>query len=499
MAVTFTLTSTGLVTQDLTVIGSAFSLQPDYYIPVVSTPTGDGSIPPYVTETIPVMLAAANYDTYASYMQNLAAHQKRAAEYWVNSQQTTPVWLTCKLDAETTARQTLVKSIHFEFRDVGWTEWLYQECPNSAAPARLFGTLLIERHPYWERTSSALALPNTTPSAAASVAYDYTSGGDIVGDVPARINALAIRGATGGRVLQRLWMGIRSATLHGAAGVTNFTAVWECEAGTNIADASISDDGGGTEPNTASPGSGSGDYVDVDPEAGGAVLDWDAGTLLAVFVLDLSDVGYATTEFDDAAGRFLWLLRCKVTAGTWEVQMRVSGFRDNNFSTGDPIEVSGTDWDYKEMGVFTFPQRNLKAIDSTHLAIDLGDNRVWIFARRTSGVGDLRLDCLCPVPIDEGFLKVEDANATTNYDCWFGQGPGEQMQVISVLDAATDVFSDICPFEAENFRLPPGDGRIICVYAESSLSVFTDQIEFADTTVGTSAYTPRWAFLRGSE
>ena len=77
MAVTFTLTSTGLTTIDFTA-ATGFTLQPDY-VPVVATPTGDGSIPPYVTETLPVVIRATSENNLALHMQNLHALQKRAA------------------------------------------------------------------------------------------------------------------------------------------------------------------------------------------------------------------------------------------------------------------------------------------------------------------------------------------------------------------------------------------------------------------------------------
>jgi hypothetical protein len=55
-------------------------------------------------------------------------------------------------------------------------------------------------------------------------------------------------------------------------------------------------------------------------------------------------------------------------------------------------------------------------------------------------------------------------------------------------------------YEAETFRLPPGDGRIFCVYARpNAVSVLTDTVEFADSGAGTNSYTERWGSLRGTE
>ncbi len=173
MAVTFTLTSTLLTTIDFTT-GTDFTLESPDYVPVVATPTGDGSIPPYVTETLPVTVRATSENDLALSMQELAALARRAAEYWVDQQQTAPVWFNCKLDTETTGRRALVKRIDYEFRPA--IQGIYEDCGTTTLADYYLGTILVERHPYWER-----ALPRVFPTAvgAAGVVdvYDYTAAG----------------------------------------------------------------------------------------------------------------------------------------------------------------------------------------------------------------------------------------------------------------------------------------------------------------------------------
>lgn len=485
MAVVFTLTSTGLTTITLTT-GTDFTLRDDEYVPVVATPTGDGSIPPYVTETLPVILSGATHNAMALSMQELAALAKRAAEYWVDPQQPTPVWLNHKLHAETAGTQALVKAIHFEFTpDI---EGIYRDC--AGAQHYLVGTILVERHPYPERTA-ARTFPNTTPAAAASVAYDYTTTADLVGDVPARINGLAVRRSATGN-LTRLWMGVRSTTKWGTDAVTAFRPVWECEDGAGL-DAEAAVDAV-TEPGLSSPGGAAGEFVRVTPVGGGT--DWDDGSFHDVFYLNPQLVGYIPGDIEGSFGRFLWLLRAKVSSGTWEVRCYY-GYLYALAST-DPVEISSTtNWDYHEVGVFGFPPRSLQAIDATAAPYTVESSaRIWVYARRTSGTGNLLLDCLCPVPTDEGFLKIHDCRATEAIDVIVGQGPKDITQVATL--AATG--QDLSVFEEETFRLPPGDGRLIIVYARATAaSVFTDAIELADPTTLTSTYTERWTSLRGAE
>jgi len=484
MAVTFTL-GDGTTTIDLTDTTTSIFLQESAYVPVVATPTGDGSSPPYVIETMPVGIHATTYDAYATVMQSLHTLQKRAAEYWVDQQQTTPVWLTCKLDGETNSRRALVKAIHFEFRNEGWQEWLYQECGTGVPPTKLWGTLLVERHPYWERPTGR-AFPNTTPTAAAAVAYDYTTTADVVGDVGARINALAFRGSA---ALNYFWMGLRSANKHGTP--ANFVPVWELEDGTMGADSTAD---AATEPNTASPGGGSGSRVVVAEN----VLEWD-NTWANVCHITLNDVGYDTAaKIPCSFGRFLVLCRAKIGAGTWEMRL-MTGYPITGYSYTDPVEVDDTDWVYYEMGIVNVPPRNLQAIEDAYFSTDNEEDfTVYLNAQRTSGAGNLFVDCLCWVPLDEGFFCTKDGLSSATQDTILGEGPKEDTAVVVYSSVTAGTF-DICTFEFENFRLPIGDGRLICVYSTAGADVFATTIEFADAAEVASYYTERWISLRGSE
>jgi len=600
---------------------------------------GDGSIPEYVTETIPVTIVGTTDDNFAAYLQTFALLQKRAAEYWVDPQQSTPVWYHEKLSAETGERRALVKSLGLAFDPE--TGSLMSGSPKTTAGKK--ATLFVERHPYWERTTARMFL-NTTPTAAAAVAYDYTALGpnllaslnpgfedpgaggadiwanwtetvsdgvlanetssvqagndaaavragptaatrihqditlvanqeyylffytrgegtyagrymiydlsnsaaivtytstgvpgttyaavqqnfttpagctsirieflcptvdgaqayydtvdvrfrdhDIVGDVPARVNALTMQSAND---LHRLWMGIRSASLHGATGVTGFIPVWECEDGVLNIDGSIYLDsvGGASEANLASPGAGSGDFVVVDPGFASSTWDWDAA-YINVQTLSSANVGYTT--YTDSYGRFLWLLRAKVTSGTWSIYLRDGYSIAKNYQ--DPKTIDSTAWNYFEVAINTLPLCDQQGVSLTSVSQIFF---IYIYAKRLTGSGDLKLDCFCPIPIDEGFCKVEDGYMDASRYTVLGEGPHEHCQVLTLNNDATDWGRDINIFEWENFRLPPGDGRIVCVYADTTETVLTDTIEFADAALSPSIYTERWTSLRGAE
>jgi hypothetical protein len=108
----------------------------------------------------------------------------------------------------------------------------------------------------------------------------------------------------------------------------------------------------------------------------------------------------------------------------------------------------------------------------------------------------LHLDCLIPIPIDEGFCKTEyTAAGTADIDFYLAESPEGTIQAIS--GASTYLYRPGSIVSQEHFRLPPGDGRIYCVYEETSSSDITDTIIFNDGDVG--RYYERWLSLRGGE
>ena len=639
MAVTFTL-SDGTTTIDLTDTSVNIALQEHLYVPVVATPTGDGSIPPYVTETLPVSLNAASYDGYATLMQNVAALQKRAAEYWVNPQQATPVWLTCKLDGETTGRRALVRRIDWEWRNDNWQEWLYQECGTTTPPTYLFGTILVERHPYWERLTPR-TFPNDTGATGVVKVYDYTAAGDellgntgfeaagagdpdffqywtetagdgaiadegvvvnagshackmtsgvtsntcvaqlqgvatygaytlsfyargdgthagrysvydsdnaayiiavtstgvtaaaynqvtatftvpagcdrvtvtlwccasngdntyfddvsltltahdIVGDVGARIERLRMEPA-GSDTLGRIWIGVRSAQNHGTLG--NFVPTWECE------DGNLNDGVGGesgitldavSDVNGASPGGGSGVYVEVTESD----LDWD-DTWHEALRLDLADVAGANEA--DNLGLFLWLLRAEVTAGTWEVQLRygTEQMADDDYVKGNIVAIDDASWNIFTTDVQQIPLHDPRTF--TAQSADMGF-AVQIWAQRTDGAGDLHLDSLYPIPIEEGFAFLEGFSSDEPIEVY--TGPRDETAA-AVTPAAA--LYDLPAISAYGLYLPPGDGRLIIAYARASSSDFTDALLYLNRHANeydTGTYYERWTALRGAE
>lgn len=354
--------------------------------------------------------------------------------------------------------------------------------------------VIITRRPYWEDYVKD-SLTDSSINAAASVCVDYRSGAaDIPGDAPARVGYMKISPGTGGDELGRLWMGIR--TERKVVGVTcaTFQNIWELEDGTNnAAESGITDDAG-TDPNGASPGSASGVFVKVIPTD----LTWD-DTWHEVLAIRATDAGIVWGDMPKQFGLHKWLLRGKVTSGEWQFQLRFGyhTMTDDDFVENQIVDIDNTSWDYFDMGQRQIPLTDTRgiAIGATLDPIDgtTAELRytIQLWARRISGTGHLYVDCLCPVPMDEGYLIVDDSLAdSTNEGVIYIATPfgTEGMYMYSWTTSAVEQVLSFDPF---NFVFPPNAaGFLVIVYARPGSSELTDEIDYYNE------YYPRWNTLR---
>jgi hypothetical protein len=333
--------------------------------------------------------------------------------------------------------------------------------------------------------------------------FDYTLATDISGDMPSRLRYMSF--APGGAYeLGRLWIGIRSEQK-----VTNperFALFWELEDGTQIdADCAAAITGG----NTASPHNGTGnDHIWIDDDrGGGSATDWDDGDFHKAWKVQISQVAGVEPsvgpDAEELLGTHLLLMRAYVTAGTWEVQLRAGhalNTTDAEFLQLWKVEIASTSWDIFEMGYLTLPLINNRALADTFIDLDdeIASVDVQLWARRTSGSGDLYMDCIIPIPVDEGYLIVKDcfADATVE-EIWFGQGPLPRDRLVGQVKTDTPASQTIQMPRSWNFALPPGDGRMMICWARSSTSVLGNQLTPSVGNHGT--FFERWINLRGSE
>lgn len=438
--------------------------------------------PPPLAETLRLKATASSADNLAGTMQAWWDMQRWAAEYREDANGTAPVWFHVKLDGETGERRSLVHRIDTAMTDSGITEAIDQEIA-------LFDAV-IERGPYWESIGTVALNSGTALYTGASVVWDYTAspGADIVGDVPGRLYALTmmqneVGGSPSGLDIDTMWMGVRSAARHGT--LANFVNIWECE----DAQATPGTDATGTALVGAS---------------GGTALHIAPGTSAWAIRLGIS-LSAVTSNYVDNWGDYLWLLRAQVTSGVWEAKLRYCSFSSSAtaaYVEGPTVEISNTDWRYAEMGVANIPGYVTDALPP--VARDSASWRIEVWARRTDGSGALRIDCLCPIPVDEGILVLRDIGLVPDVPgpVMFIAGSSPRGEWTSVGYGPTGAIWHKAEVDTAGFALPPGDGRMIIAAqgtAASNIGLNLIFDSYNATYAPDSAYVPRWVNLRGGE
>ena len=467
------------LTDGTTTVNLANSTGPELqerYLPVFAEPTGDGTIPPDVTEAVPVYLNITSDDNLASTLQDIAALQRRAAEYMADEHQITPVWFHRKLSSETGAVRYLVKSIHFTPNaGLGGP---FDNCP-TITDGRL-GVLSIKHHPYGERTS-ALSAAGTDDVSVLGGAVDYTST-DVVGDVPARAYYIEVDDLPTAKAYRQYWIGFRSDNR--VSTPSNVASLWEIEDGSPGQDT--------TEVNlaTASPGGG-GDNLARCTFASNPTTWDDRATIV------MSSV---TANYGDQAGEFVVLLRAKVDTGVAQVKLRQHGHVTTVYRYGPVVDISETSWTLYNLGTVKFPLRDYHGIPSAMYAATYDQKdalEIWARAKPGETQPDaFDMDCLVLIPCDEYFIHVMSAEVsqTTGDAMRICVSPEDTASVISV--HSSNYFNAPAPVEVIGTGVPTGDGRMFICAAQNDTGTSPAYDDDVDALV---CVIPRWVHFGGAE
>lgn len=443
----------------------------------------------YVTDEMRLRVKSPTDDGLATYVQSLDRMRDYAARYEKDPTFVIPVWLNAKMDEETGERRAQVRSIRMDWESNPLAE-------RGLAVAHEAHYILRVEHGPWERPQSrgSQAASEASP---ASTKHDYTLLGprDPTGIIPARIEFTTWTSDATGAPFARLWAGLRSAIKHGV--LANFEEIWELEDGANNgAESGITDDNA-TDLNDSSPGSGSGIFVKLIETD----LDWDFDTNGGIFqqVLEITIADVSAEEIEQF-GYFLWLLRAMNSGAdtTWQVQLRwgAAEMDDEDFRFGPIKEITAAAWDFFEMGSASVPLRDLHGLEQDFLGSEFIESSyaIQIWARRTAGATNLYLDCLCPIPLDEGYIKITDFDipAGTLGTLVYAEGPDGTIEVATFNVAGEMTARPV--WSGEDFRLPVGDGRLIWCYAGPTTTSILTGISAAGPL-----YIERWPNLRGGD
>jgi len=431
-------------------------------------------IPPNLVEELSLLARGTSQNSLAKVLNQWNDMRQLVARYEARMPGDKPVWLHAKLANETSERRALVRRIDSAITSSGISDTINANYARIAAA--------IERHPYWEGTARTAFPESTASGLAVEVPY-----GTVGGNVPARIANFPFyiwydnNGTPTTTALGKLWAGVRTYGEPVSLLGEKFSPTIEAEhysyspySSSRAADSNAS---GGTKvllPATI-----------IDP---GWVprLYWQWEHLQANY------------SFDPhlQAGRFLWLMRAKVASGKWNARFHYRYSYDYSEGIRGPtVTISSSAWDYYEMGVQTVPLRDDHAHAETALMED-GAFQVELWAYATSGTASLEVDGIVMIPIEHGFMKIELAPTTgTAHEIWVSYSPEDTPEAVVVAPPPYFSVANRPVLEADNFYLPPGEGRIIVAYKRVVSATIGDSL-----TVGSalSGYYQRYLSLRGS-
>jgi hypothetical protein len=443
------------------------------WLPIFTSPAGDGTIPPDITESIPVLIRITSEDDYASSLADLAQLARYAAEYTAGNQQD-PVWFYTQIGDETGQTRTLVRSLRFtaDARFGG----PYDDPP--CIEEGRTGVLTITHHPYHERTA-AVAASGTAGISLLGGAVNYT---DVAGDVNARLFWLSID--AGNFIYREFWIGFRSdRRAEGDAG--NVAPLWELEDGTTGTDTVVAADA------TASPGGGG----NTKMRCTFVTLTWADRCYVR-----MADV---TANEGNQTGAFVVLLRAKVDQGSADVRLHVDGISTEVTVQNQAISVDATAWTIYNLGTVEWPYRDLQAAPyGEPFADSYGSQvRLRVWARTTPGATAptwLDLDCLILIPADEYFLHVKEADLDTtggiDAQIYIQVGPNDIHTALTV-DETNNWTRTVSPLSVIGSGVPEGDGRAFVCGAGANSSAPGITLT-ADVQLRTF---PRYVHFRGAD
>jgi hypothetical protein len=420
-----------------------------------------------VADAMTLIAKGTSHDDLAAVLQSVDDMVRKMAYYAGDF----PVeryqpWLYDQLEDESNARRAFLTAISSE---VGSS--LHGP---TVSPGNLLRNyeLAFERMPYWEEISTNYLYNSGDGVSCAGGTWNYitdnswlpTYGGTIPGTEPARIERTSFIGWSGGP-LYEFWMGFRTSRF---GTPSQFETTWEIEDGTLANDTSSGSDG------TASGGSK-------------ATCTFGDESILPRATITVGDV---TGAIFSQGGRFNVLLRAKVGSSTTCYARLLDGFSGSSlWRTQDRVKITSTSWLLHSLGEVSIPS----TVNTTYSSDFFSEFALRLEAERTSGSGNLDMDCLYLIPSAEGAIHASGGAVQT-------VGGSDALRVIGLPNGivvgaghSSSVPSQIADVTLQEYAAPVGDGILVLVGQRSSSHSLTDEV-----LLSLRIY-PRWRTLRGAD
>lgn len=420
-----------------------------------------------VNEVITLHIVGTSDDDLASKVQALDEKIKQA-NWYRPPIETKSVWLRSKTLNETGIRQAQILAARRSDGIQITSPFAYK---NSIAKEY---KLALERTPFWE---SLYPYPVESFTMLSVLGGAATLSGTVRGDANARLIRLVLTPPSGlPAPFNDFWLGFKS-NRHGNP--ANFVSVWTLHVAPTIR------------------------AIDTTAVADSSAYNGTKAVTTFATQPGLTPLGRASTFVSDMTGNvadqrglYAVLLRAKVSNTSTQVRVQLLfGFGSTN--TGaitEPIYrsrqlITQDQWQLYPMGDISIPPAH---VDSSFILSNVG---VQILAERLVGTGNLELDCIILMPVDDGFIYVRAPTEIIYITpLVIIQNPDDSIRV-AIANTNFQVFFTPSP-TPRNLSLPSNDSSpriIVAAQGDLNGSSKTDTIDVAIT------YATRWATLRGSE
>lgn len=327
-----------------------------------------------VAEALTLRVRGTSHDDLASKLQALDDKIKEVGWYEDGAEKY-GVWLRVQLEGETNQRQVLVTAANTG--PLALSDYLVF----TGSFLRRY-RLALERMPWWESQ-----LYYQFYGSNMSCLGGMTSYGTVYGNEPSRLARTRIEGSAlggpgaGDEGLDEFWMGFRTDRF---GDQTKFVPVWDL--------GEASDSSPYNDTTSVADGTAYGGYKWQCTFGDESLLKRVGATLQA-----------QTSDYSDQRGEFTILLRAKVGAGTvCQIQLKDGFTYTSALRAHSRVAISSENW-------FLYPLGTVR-IPPSHGIIQAGFLKFFgyeLFASRTSGSGNLDIDCLVPIPSAEGSIHAK--------------------------------------------------------------------------------------------
>jgi len=415
----------------------------DFLTGVLSPIVETWQISPAQNDRVIETMELSARDTDANIMaavQTIDEFAEAVRLFFENKSQGNSIWYEYKATAEGSKR-ALIYSINLKPLPRSY----YTPILGTGAA---FYALAIERDAIWETYAGTTATDTNNSCLGGVMTLAAQAGG-----LPSRISSAVITGVAAGGTLDRLWLGIRPVN----SGLSDFNPLLELELGT--------------------PGTGFATATDADasPAAGAnnslvGAVGTSAAKAVGITIVQAAPAAVS----DDFVGRYLVLLRAKLSAGNQVLLQMKCGFSSAaTFApVGEPRPFSATAYRFIEMGEISIPPFSYRT--GAQGPDMLKNFEIQIWAERTGAAVNLSVDCLVLVPTDHfvytaGAAIVAGGARERIYT--FEDG---EIQAVGLSSSDEPNVNIEC--HPRNWNIPIGGGSLVVAGERTASQVISDAV-----------------------